>query len=329
MASKRIEYIDALRGLCIFWVVWYHSSHPEWVEYPFRMPTLFFISGIFYKHYPGKVFWKKKVNQYIVPFAFFYLLYYVFLLVINFCKYHSVPSEVYLSFFDFAHMYSGFDGYSVNYPLWFMVALLVLQLITYLITSLTHSHVVLLTISAVLTIVGSCFLFDIKMPLFIGKALTFYIYYVFGFVIGKKYITFLESGNIDKMKFTLCTAFFFVFVFINIAMFDSPVGTFCQYMQFLTLPFILLWIFKKISNVVSMMRVLLFLGSNSLIIFGLHDMYLSLFRIVFGRFINVDNVFVGMFMVLCTLLLCVPTINIMQRYIPCVVGKKPLLLISK
>lgn len=100
-------------------------------------------------------------------------------------------------------------------------------------------------------------------------------------------------------------------------------------MQFLTLPFILLWIFKKISNVVSMMRVLLFLGSNSLIIFGLHDMYLSLFRIVFGRFINVDNVFVGMFMVLCTLLLCVPTINIMQRYIPCVVGKKPLLLISK
>ena len=108
MASKRIEYIDALRGLCIFWVVWYHSSHPEWVEYPFRMPTLFFISGIFYKHYPGKVFWKKKVNQYIVPFAFFYLLYYVFLLVINFCKYHSVPSEVYLSFFDFAHMYDSY-----------------------------------------------------------------------------------------------------------------------------------------------------------------------------------------------------------------------------
>lgn len=226
-------------------------------------------------------------------------------------------------------MYSGFDGYTVNYPLWFMVALLVLQLITYWITSLTHSHVVLLAISAVLTIVGSCFLFDIKMPLFIGKALTFYIYYVFGFVIGKKYITYLESGNFDKMKFTLCTAFFFVFVSINIAMFDTSLGTFCQYMQFLALPFILLWVFKKLSNVVSLMRALLFLGSNSLIIFGLHDMYLSLFRIVFGRFINVDNVFVGMLMVLCTLLLCVPTINIMQRYIPCVVGKKPLLLISK
>ena len=51
MMKQRVEYIDALRGLCIMWVVWYHSVHPDWVGYPFRLPVLFFVSGIFFKEY--------------------------------------------------------------------------------------------------------------------------------------------------------------------------------------------------------------------------------------------------------------------------------------
>ena len=59
--KKRIDYIDYLKGLTILWVVWYHTSHPEFVDYPPTMPMFFFLSGIFFKPYPLLEFIKKKI----------------------------------------------------------------------------------------------------------------------------------------------------------------------------------------------------------------------------------------------------------------------------
>lgn len=330
MPKKRIEYIDALRGLCIFWVVWYHSSHPIWVEYPFRMPTLFFVSGIFYKHYPWNVFWRKKVNQYVVPFAFFYLLYYVFLLSINYCKYHYLTPEICMSFFDFARLYSGYDGYVVNYPLWFMVALLVLQIVTYVITSISKSLVILMTFSVVMTFVGYYWLLDIALPFFIGKALTFYIYYAVGHIWGKIFVECIERNNHQWRMLFVCLIPFVIAVLAEWT-FSGIVGLqiVCQYIQFLVLPFILICLFKGISSISLLMNLFLFFGSNSLIIFGLHDMYLSMVRMSLQRFCNVEDSLAGVMMVVLTLLLCWPTIIALQRWIPQLVGKKPVLNITR
>lgn len=326
MPKKRVEYIDALRGLCIFWVVWYHSSHPLWVEYPFRMPTLFFVSGMFYKHYPWSVFWRKKVNQYVVPFVFFYVLYYLFLILINYCKYHSVAPEILFSFFDCARLYSGYDGYVVNYPLWFMVALLVLQTITYVITTMTKSMAILIIFAILMTFVGYYWLLDIALPLFIGKALTFYIYYVTGYVLGKKFLEYLEQKkSVRIVFFVLAVPFSIAVIAERILFHDSYLDTLCQYIQFLFLPFILTCLFKGLSSIKVFMKVFLFFGSNSLIIFGLHDMFLSIFRVLLQRYCDVENPMMGVLMVILTLLLCWPTIIAFQRWIPKLVGKEPLL----
>ena len=329
MPIKRIEYIDALRGLCIFWVVWYHSSHPMWIEYPFRMPTLFFVSGIFYKHYPWRVFWRKKINQYVVPFAFFYLLYYVFLLLINYCKYHFISPDIVTSFFDFVGLYSGNDGYVVNYPLWFMVALLVMQVVTYVMTTISKSKTLLIIFSVIMTGVGCFWLWDIPLPLFVGKALTFYIYYIVGYVLGKSFVEYLEQ---NKREWNVLLAFVVPFAVIiligRLLSYDVHLKILCQYTQFLILPFILLCLFKKLSAIDIFMKTFLFLGSNSMIIFGLHDMYLSIFRMALRRYCDVENSMVGMAMVILTLLLCWPTIKVLQRWIPKLVGKKPLLRLS-
>lgn len=47
MVGKRIDYIDYLKGLSIIWVVWYHTVHPWFVDFSFRMPLFFLASGIF------------------------------------------------------------------------------------------------------------------------------------------------------------------------------------------------------------------------------------------------------------------------------------------
>lgn len=78
MGSKRIEYIDYLKGLSIIWVVWYHTAnHPEFVDYSFRIPLFFFISGIFFRTYTIKKFVKKKISTLVIPFILFYFILYI------------------------------------------------------------------------------------------------------------------------------------------------------------------------------------------------------------------------------------------------------------
>ena len=79
--TKRIEYIDLAKGMCILLVVLSHMMAYYKVSFPydsvlkcFRMPLYFFLSGVFFKQYEG--FWgffKRKVNKLLIPFAFFYL----------------------------------------------------------------------------------------------------------------------------------------------------------------------------------------------------------------------------------------------------------------
>lgn len=92
--TNRIEYIDALRGFTMIFVIYYHIAcyclgngdmgFNDVIE-KFRMPTFFFISGwVFYKpriwnFETVKSVLKKKFMVQIIPFLFFMLLYlYVF-----------------------------------------------------------------------------------------------------------------------------------------------------------------------------------------------------------------------------------------------------------
>ena len=92
--ENRIEYLDILRGLCMVWIIWYHTEHPEFVNYPFFNTTLFFVSGIFFRTYSWDVFYRKKLNRMVIPLLFFYLLYYIFLLFINYIKYHQISTDI-------------------------------------------------------------------------------------------------------------------------------------------------------------------------------------------------------------------------------------------
>lgn len=68
--GRRVDYIDYLKGLSIIWVVWFHTVHPWFVDFSFRMPLFFLASGIFFKIVDIKTYVQKKTNQLLVPFVF-------------------------------------------------------------------------------------------------------------------------------------------------------------------------------------------------------------------------------------------------------------------
>ena len=58
--KTRIDYIDTLRGLCMLSIVWYHTDHPDFLNYPYYNATLFFVSGLLFKQTSWRTFFKKK-----------------------------------------------------------------------------------------------------------------------------------------------------------------------------------------------------------------------------------------------------------------------------
>lgn len=72
--SKRIDYIDVIKGLTIFGVVWVHTICPQWLTALLVNFIFFFLSGFFFKRKPLKTFFREKVGTLLIPFSFFYLI---------------------------------------------------------------------------------------------------------------------------------------------------------------------------------------------------------------------------------------------------------------
>lgn len=99
--TKRIGYIDALRGMAMILVVYFHISAYGFSSYVmgyndiierFRMPLFFFISGWLFKYIdrPTIEIIKQKFIVQIVPTAFFLLLY---LCVFGYLSFDSFGSD--------------------------------------------------------------------------------------------------------------------------------------------------------------------------------------------------------------------------------------------
>ena len=77
--TKRIEYIDLAKGICIMLVVLLHvfgdmSGTVIKIMNLFRMPLYFVLSGLFFKQYEGFYsFLKKKTNKLLIPFLFTFI----------------------------------------------------------------------------------------------------------------------------------------------------------------------------------------------------------------------------------------------------------------
>lgn len=118
--TKRIGYIDALRGMAMILVVYFHISAYGFSSYVmgyndiierFRMPLFFFISGWLFKYIdrPTIEIIKQKFIVQIVPTAFFLLLYLYVFDYLSFASFGSDKKGYWFTYvlFEFFVIYLG------------------------------------------------------------------------------------------------------------------------------------------------------------------------------------------------------------------------------
>jgi fucose 4-O-acetylase-like acetyltransferase len=216
LTKPRIEYIDVIKGFSILWVVIIHlpPMSLDWLYVGYRMPLFFFISGVFFRMRPFKVFFYRRINTLIVPFVFFYII--TFLLTI--VKYEVIAPQ--LSSVDYIGM-GEFKEYATNFinlfkvsydrinsppmlingALWFLIALFNIQMVYYALNKIIRNKYFLLSLCLIFHIIGKILsYYEINGLFYLAATSSFLIYYA----LGNIFISNLnEALNSRKKKYLL------------------------------------------------------------------------------------------------------------------------------
>lgn len=329
MANNRIEYIDYLKGFSIIWMVWYHTIHPSFVDYSFRIPLFIFVSGIFFRPYPIKKFIKKKINTLIIPFIFFYLIYYVFYIALCFAKYKDLSDFNFSCIFELFDFYKGYENFTINPPLWFICALINLQILLYIITSLSSNKVFIFIISLMLTILGVLFSFKISTPFMFGRSLNYFIYFAMGYLVGTN-ISSIISKYYNSVKLNFLTGGLIVIIIISLTskQYITPSNQYLlktiDYVVNFSIICCLMYVFNLVYKY-PILKPFNFFGVNSYIVLGMHEIYHTTNYIILENTLGEITITIGLIQTIITLLMLWPTILIFNKYIPSLIGKKAIL----
>lgn len=333
-SGQRIEYIDLAKGFCIIFVVMNHVSDYYNLDFwindfitAFRMPLYYFLSGVFFKTYGGfSNFLKKKTNKLLIPFLFFYIVTSLPL------KWLSVRQENgSIGFFD---LLTGvyYENFS-NSAIWFLLSLFFVNLLFYLIFSVStltkkHSTLVIVLLSMIVGFIGLLLGYlKINLPLYIDTSLTALPFFMAGFVV-KKYTNLLGPNSLDKYTFLvilLCFAIVGVFSDGKVIFIKNVYST-QSYFTLYPLGFLgtigILYCAKYLNHI----PVISYLGRYSIMVLVTHLLFFPRLKpivsMVFGGKM-VEMQFVVTFLL--TLLLCFALIPLMKRFLPHVTAQKDVL----
>ena len=325
--KKRILYIDYLKGLTILWVVWYHTPHPAFVGYSFRIPLFFFVSGIFFKAYPFREFVKKKVNTLVVPFVFFYLLYYVWLIWMHTLKGGTLESFPYDCILQIFEPHTRTQTFFVDPPLWFICSLIILQFMLYGLTRVVRRDWLLLVIALGVSASGVWYFYSHDTYFMFGRCLPYFIYYVAGFVLGKELINIVEGGRGKRLPWALMVTSLLMFVTLALRkdVWKAPgdVEVVLNYIEIFATIIFCVFVMKYLS-VLPVMKPLKYFGTNSYIVLGTHEIILTLMKMSSKHFFGKPGVWGGLVILACTIVLLVPVIWLLNKSCPTLVGKNKL-----
>ena len=311
--SKRLEYLDMIKGFGILLVILGHAYPVNniriWIH-SFHMPLFYIISGcIFYhtntiqKNIKGLI--KSKLMNLLIPYLTFNIVY----ILINYLLskfsldvlYHDIETVILL------------NGIVA---LWFLPSLFICECTFILLKKIiTKDSLVIILISFLFTLslfIPSVFLNSILLVMyrsFIGLGFFAFGYYLF------KYIKELE------INYFIIILMLFVNIllseingFVNLFQlrFNNIVlYLICSLLGSLTI----ILLMKKIRTI----KFLTYFGKNSLIILCTHQCIMSFFRVISGN--DLTGYVSGFILFILTIIIEIPIIEIINRYIPFIIGK--------
>ncbi|HIY48570.1 MAG TPA: acyltransferase [Candidatus Barnesiella excrementavium] len=317
--TKRIDYIDLVKGIAIIGVVWSHTVHPQWYNVSYINALFFFLSGFFFKEEPFPVFFKKKIKTLIIPFTFFYLISYPFRIVLNLLDHHT------LSNFDWACILDVFDITNrnnylfVNVPLWFIFCLFIMQLIYWCMNKVvpTKYRTWIYIIVIAITIIWNDNIQETPSIFMINKAIEWLPYFIAGNLFGLKLSHLIFHY---KYPYILVIATLIAFLGLQAIPCDVPAYFFLKAILFFLCILSFFTYFDE--NKGKICRIIRTLGVSTLFILCAHTLIQVPIQLILMKIFGQREVFTGYIDTTLTLLIIYLFIPIVNRYLPWAVGKK-------
>jgi len=216
--TKRIEFADLAKGVCILLVVLLHvfgdmSGMVIKIMNLFRMPLYFVLSGLFFKTYDGFVpFFKKKTNKLLIPFFFAFIF---IVIPTTFLLDLKTGSEISWSVIldDNGKLNLGIDG-----TIWFLLCLFFANMIFYIIFLISKRNIVAIIILSVLCGIAGYMLnvYNLYLLVWFDSALTALPFFMLGYVLRRHTSVLNERfSKTDFFYFIVSSGVLFLVYFIN------------------------------------------------------------------------------------------------------------------
>jgi acyltransferase len=331
--SARIDYLDLLKGVGIFLVVWGHTMTPRsvWI-YSFHMPLFFFLSGIVHKNKPWKDFFLGKLNRLYIPYAIFSFLSWLFYLGLIICQ--EKPAQLQNHLPKIMSVLNGIANNGGNDSIWYLTCLLLVGIFYWFLRRfLPDPRLLPITIVCSSLIGYRLGILRITLPFKAEVAFTGLVFYYLGHLS-------LETGllqKVNKIKPTLLVIFILIAIPLQVflarlnvaispgiskvALISNRLG---NYFLFYAAALLAIFYLILIAQRIGYSKVWNYLGQNSLLILAVHKPLFSLFQLIFGPRVTSHWLY-GITASIAVLLISLPLIKLSNRYLPFLVGKKPLL----
>lgn len=313
--TKRVEFIDLAKGICIILIILGHTGVQ--VDYPgltaLRTPLYFTLSGLFFKDYGGfgKLF-LRKTNRILVPFLFFYIASYAIFYAVNLVKPGLIVSDA-TGILDCFTQNQYFNG-----PIWFLLALFWSNIIFYCI----HCNIkkeFLRTAAVAACGAFGYFLYrkGIFLPCFIDTAFIGMPFFYFGYILKKSGV--LISTKYDKFNIPVAVFLFATAVLIDIhfrpIMFFHDKEFSGNVISMILLPLTSVSALLLLCKSVKRVPVVSYIGRYSIIPLCIHHLIYRPIALVVYRYIAPEDG--GSWLVaLATIVLCIAAIPLCKRHIP-------------
>lgn len=336
-ASKRIEWIDTAKGICIILVIIHHISQFLNISYPFfdifktfRMPLYFILSGLFFKTY-GKMgrFLLKKINNLIIPYIFFYLALSVCVpVLLN--RIFGIRIWLFTDYGFEALRFIFSEKIISNPSIWFLLCLFEVNIIFYVIFffisfSKKRNTVMLVVVSLLFGLAGVFFSVSrIDLPFYIDSALSATPFFLFGWYIKNK-SSFLYRCSLDIKYILLFLILFSLMVhFTNggeCYIMSNFYGNTYGILQLYPYGIIGALLVFELSRYVGTIKIISFIGRYSIIVLCIHSYAIQLCRTLF--FNNTIYPIVYLFLIaVMTVMLCYVMIYPIKKWLPYFTAQK-------
>jgi len=318
--TKRLEYIDFIKGFGIFLVVLGHATLPRSPYiYSFHVPLFFFISGHFFKDKPVLENLKSKLRRIYFPFVIFNVLTWLFFIIVDLLKGVQVAKH---SCIDLLRTIAGIDS-SVpqNGPLWFLLCLFSLS-VMFMLINLIKSEYLRLIIVLALTVSGYFLSRTVTdLPFKVETAMMMATF----FYAGNIFCRYGFSDKIDKLSGIAVLNTSVLLSYLNyvtnsfnlklsgierISVLENSYGNI--FLFYLSAFFAIIFI-TVISKKIVRIGAVNYLGKNSLIILCLHYPVLQYVERIHPAFLG-SSIFFDIISSLITVSLCVPAIYLASKF---------------